>query len=445
MSDLLDGNQSRLIAAHNYLRENDRFYRAGLVAASVSLAVAVVASVALFVWSPSVPLPPPAVPAAPAAPQSHGQPGAPGAAPIPQGNAPQAPAQTVDLKALRDRATIDAAAFNDLRTRAEAGDRLAQFYVATLYDPKIANINFQKDAATAVGWYLKSADQGDFIAQYNLANFYQSGEGVAKDDVQAAFWYRKSADQGFAAAQYQLGLAYEAGRGVAQDSAEAARWCWKAADQGDHNAENELGFFYTKGDGVPLDLAQAVALFRRAAQGAQPLALYNLALSYDKGWAMPRNPIAAYIWYGITARWSDADHRAKAAGERDRLAREISPVQLSGAQRAAEAWKPGVRGQIGVAISDLTPDEARAIGTSQTKGAVVRRVEDGSPAARVGLQLEDVVTAVDDQPVADRASLQNLIGGSVPGQTVALLVEKANHRGSLQLVRVEVGAATNSQ
>jgi TPR repeat protein len=445
MSDLVDGNQSRLAVAHRYLAENDRLYRASLVAAPVSLVVGVAAVIAILAWSQPAPLPPPAVPAAPATAQSHGQPGAPAAAPIPQGHAPPAPTQTVDLKALRDRATIDMAALNDLRTRAEAGDRLAQFYVATLYDPKIANINFQKDAAIAVGWYRKSADQGDPIAQYNLANFYQSGEGIGKDDAQAAFWYRKSADQGFAAAQYQLGLAYEAGRGVAKDAAEAARWCWKAADQGDHNAENELGYFYTRGDGVPLDLAQAVALFRRAAQGAQPLALYNLALSYDKGWAMPRNPIAAYIWYGITARWSDADHRAKAAGELDRLAKEIPPVQLYGAQRAAEAWKPGVRGQIGVAISDLTPDEARAIGTSQTKGAVVRRVEDGSPAARVGLQLEDVVTAVDDQPVVDRASLQNLIGGSVPGQTVALLVEKANHRGSLQLLRVEVGAATNSQ
>src|SRR5262249_48982547 len=147
-----------------------------------------------------------------------------------------------------------------------------------------------------------------------------------------------------------------------------------------------------------------------------------------------------YIWYGIAARWSDTDHRAKAAVERDRLSREIPPVELAAAQRAAENWKPGTRGHIGVAISDLTPDEAKAIGTFQTKGAVVRRVEEGGPAARAGLQPEDVITAVDDRPVADRASLQDLIGGDVPGQTVALLVEKAAHRSSLQLVRVEVAA-----
>jgi TPR repeat protein len=443
MSDLVDGSQSRLRVAHRYAAENDGLYRASLIAAPVSLTVAAAAAISLLVLSPPAPLPPPAVPSPsqPAAPQSPGQP----AAPAPQAHTPPAPAQPVDFAALRDRAAGDPTAFGDLKARAEAGSGLAQFYLGTLYDPRLPNIRFQKDSATAVSWYQKAASQGVSLAQFNLAGFYNRGDGVGKDEAQAASWYRKSADQGYAGAQYQLGLLYYAGRGVAKDDAEAARWYWKAADQGDHNAENELGTLYARGEGVPRDLDQALALFRRAVQGGQPLALYNLALSYDKGWGVPRNSIAAYIWYGIAARWSDPDHRAKAAVERDRLAQEISPAQRAGLQRAVEGWKPGIRGQLGVAISDLTPDEAKAIGTFQTKGAVIRRVEDNSPAARVGLQPEDVVTAIDDQPITDRASLQNLIGSSVPGQTVALLVEKANHRGALQLVRVEVAAATGSQ
>jgi TPR repeat protein len=262
------------------------------------------------------------------------------------------------------------------------------------------------------------------------------------DDALAAVWYRKAADQGFAAAQYQLGRLYYLGHGVAKNDAEAARWYWKAADQGDHNAENELGTLYVSGDGVPLDFKQAVALFRRAVQGAQPQALFNLALSYDKGWGMPRNPIAAYLWYGITERWSDADDRAKAATNLDRLSREISPAELVAAKSAAANWKPGSRGHIGVAIADLTPETAKSIGSLQSKGVVIRTVEAGSPAAAVGLQPGDVITAVDDQPVIDRASLLSLIGGSVPGQTVELLVEKSAFRGSLQLVRVAVAAVS---
>jgi TPR repeat protein len=444
MSDLVDGSQSPVKVAHRYSLENDRFYRAALTAAPISLTIAVAATIAIFVLAPPAPLPAPAVPAAPTGPQSGPQPVAPPTGPVPQSN-PQPPAVPADFGSLRDRATTDAVAFNDLRARAEAGNGLAQFYMATLYDPKIPGINFAKDPVIAADWYRKSAEQGDSQAQFNLADFYTWGVGVANDDAQAAFWYRKSADQGLAAGQYQIGLFYYLGRGVAKDYAEAARWYWKAADQGYHLAENDLGALYTKGEGVPRDFNQSIGLFRRAVEGGQPLAFYNLALSYDQGWGVARNPVAAFIWYDIAARLSDADHRARAAAERDRLAKEISPAQLAGAQRAAENWKPGMRGQLGVAISDLTPDEAKAIGTFQRSGAVVSRVEDGGAAARVGLQPEDVITAVDDQPVTDRVSLQHLIGASVPGQTVALLVEKADHRGSLQLIRVEVGAAVSNQ
>ena len=44
------------------------------------------------------------------------------------------------------------------------------------------------------------------------------------------------------------------------------------------------------------------------------------------------------------------------------------------------------RGRIGVAIQDLTPDLAQAMSTSHTTGAVIARVEPGSPAERAGLR-----------------------------------------------------------
>ncbi len=45
-------------------------------------------------------------------------------------------------------------------------------------------------------------------------------------------------------------------------------------------------------------------------------------------------------------------------------------------------------GRIGVAIQDLTPDLARALGTTHTEGALVARVEPGSAAQRAGLRIE---------------------------------------------------------
>jgi putative transposase len=96
-----------------------------------------------------------------------------------------------------------------------------------------------------------------------------------------------------------------------------------------------------------------------ASGGGYLVALSNLALSYDKGWGVPRNPVTAYIWYSIAARWQDPDRRGKAAIERDRLAKEISLGQLADVQRAAQNWKPGMRGYLGVQVVDLTPDEGR--------------------------------------------------------------------------------------
>jgi TPR repeat protein len=80
----------------------------------------------------------------------------------------------------------------------------------------------QQDSKQAAAWYRKAADQGDTVAQFNLALMYHEGQGVQQDFKQAAAWYRKAADQGVAGAQGNLGAMYEKGYGVQQDSKQAA-------------------------------------------------------------------------------------------------------------------------------------------------------------------------------------------------------------------------------
>src|SRR6185312_2306877 len=75
------------------------------------------------------------------------------------------------------------------------------------------------------------------------------------------------------------------------------------------------------------------------------------------------------------------------------------------------------RGRIGVTIQDLTPDLAQAMNTQHTVGAVIARVEAGSPADRGGLKSGDLVVAVDGSPVRSGTQLRNLIGLS-PGLRV---------------------------
>ncbi len=68
------------------------------------------------------------------------------------------------------------------------------------------------------------------------------------------------------------------------------------------------------------------------------------------------------------------------------------------------------RGRLGIGIQDLTPELARAFGLERTGGAVVSQIEEGSPAARAGMQVGDVIVGANGQPVANSGQLRTHIG-----------------------------------
>ncbi|GBD42581.1 Periplasmic serine endoprotease DegP [bacterium HR40] len=95
------------------------------------------------------------------------------------------------------------------------------------------------------------------------------------------------------------------------------------------------------------------------------------------------------------------------------------------------------RGRIGVAIQDLTPDLAEAMGIPGRRGAVVSQVEPGSPAERAGLRPGDVVVAVDGEAVRSSTELRNRIGLVERGSRIDLTILRD---GREQHLRVEVAA-----
>jgi Do/DeqQ family serine protease len=99
------------------------------------------------------------------------------------------------------------------------------------------------------------------------------------------------------------------------------------------------------------------------------------------------------------------------------------------------------RGRIGVAIQDLTPDIAQALGTRHTQGAVIARVEPGSPAERAGLRTNDLVVAANGAPMRSGTELRNRVGLSRIGDEVELTVERA---GAERTVTVRVERATTT-
>ena len=98
------------------------------------------------------------------------------------------------------------------------------------------------------------------------------------------------------------------------------------------------------------------------------------------------------------------------------------------------------RGRIGVAIQDLTPDIAQALGTTYTQGAVIARVEQSSPAERAGLRTNDLVVAVNGAPIHNGAELRNRVGLSKIGDAVDLTVVRGASERTVA-VRIDQFAA----
>jgi Do/DeqQ family serine protease len=95
------------------------------------------------------------------------------------------------------------------------------------------------------------------------------------------------------------------------------------------------------------------------------------------------------------------------------------------------------RGRIGVAIQDLTPDLAQAMNTTRTNGAVIAKVEPGSPADRAGLKTGDLVVAANGVAVHSGTQLRNAIGLTRIGEEVNLTIDRGRSERSVG-VRVEL-------
>ncbi len=153
------------------------------------------------------------------------------------------------------------------------------------------------DYKTALREFLPLAEQGDSVAQYNLAVLYHFGEGVPQDYKEAIKWYTLSAEQGDETAQFNLGRMYRKGQGVPQDDKEAVRLYRLSAEQGLEEAQSNLGFMYGTGQGVLQDY------------------------------------VRAHMWYNIAA----SNGAETAIENRDIIAKDMTPADISKAQDLARA------------------------------------------------------------------------------------------------------------
>lgn len=87
---------------------------------------------------------------------------------------------------------------------------------------------------------------------------------------------------------------------------------------------------------------------------------------------------------------------------------------------------------LGVQMLPLTPDIQQRLKIEAAAGVVVVDVLPNSPAAKAGLKRDDVVTAIDNQPVKDPMELRNAIQTAGPGKEVTLQVLRGTEKVSVK-------------
>ncbi len=135
------------------------------------------------------------------------------------------------------------------------------------------------------------AQAGDTRSMVGLAYIRLNPEDGRYDPARAAALLQQAADAGSAEAQFELAQLYEMGLGVAQDIPRAVALYRAAADQEFPDALNDLGFLHFQGGmGVQQDQAKAIGYFERAARQRHPEAMYNVAALIDDGMVPGRGP-----------------------------------------------------------------------------------------------------------------------------------------------------------
>jgi serine protease Do len=98
------------------------------------------------------------------------------------------------------------------------------------------------------------------------------------------------------------------------------------------------------------------------------------------------------------------------------------------------------RGWLGVQVQPVTAGIADSLGMKQARGAMVDNPQDGSPAAKAGIEAGDVITAVNGTAVKDSRDLARNISMMAPGSSVKLDIL---HKGEAKTLTVALGEMPN--
>jgi serine protease Do len=91
---------------------------------------------------------------------------------------------------------------------------------------------------------------------------------------------------------------------------------------------------------------------------------------------------------------------------------------------------------LGMTVQELTPEIARSLGVSESKGLVVTNVEDGTPADEAGIRRGDVIVEINQKKVENLRDYRAALGRVGSADSLLLLVRRG---GNVLYVALKMG------
>jgi serine protease Do len=119
------------------------------------------------------------------------------------------------------------------------------------------------------------------------------------------------------------------------------------------------------------------------------------------------------------------------------------PVNLAmSIVKSIETTGKVVRGWLGVAVQEVTPAIAKAMGLQVPKGALVAEVTKDSPAAKAGIRQGDVIVSINGNEVKEASAIRYFISEVAPGAKVPI---KFLRDGKASTVTVTMGDLSKAE
>jgi serine protease Do len=120
-------------------------------------------------------------------------------------------------------------------------------------------------------------------------------------------------------------------------------------------------------------------------------------------------------------------------------------IPIDEAMRVADQLRTNgkmTRGRIGVALGEMTKEVAESLGLGKPRGAYVRNVDPGGPAAIGGIEAGDIILSFNGREIAKSTDLPRLVGETKPGTSATVQVWR---KGATRDLSVNVGDSESTQ